>query len=69
MGKPLIADQEIIPSTLKGISPTRKEVADVQNSMVEGIDVIMLDKETSHGPDPISAIRNVLKSLLRVNES
>jgi len=63
MGKPLIVDQEVIPSTLKGIAPTRKEVADLQNALVEGVDVVMLDKETSLGPDPISAIRSVSQIL------
>ena len=63
LGKPLIIDQEVIPSTLKGIPPTRKEAADLQNALVEGVDVVMLDKETSHGPDPIVAIRSVAQIL------
>ncbi len=67
MGRPLIVESEIIDSMVKNPSPSRKEVADLQNSIVEGIDVVMLGRETSHGKNPIDSVK-ALSSILADSE-
>jgi pyruvate kinase len=59
MAKPLIIDTEVIESVERGLGPTRKEIADLENAMIEGIDVVMLGRETSHGEHPIEAVSAV----------
>jgi pyruvate kinase len=67
MAKPLIIDSEVIESYERGLSCLRSEIADLQNAMMEGIDVIMLGRETSHSSDPIGAI-NAVASIVAESE-
>mmetsp|Transcript_18020 Transcript_18020/g.15947 ORF Transcript_18020/g.15947 Transcript_18020/m.15947 type:complete len:123 (-) Transcript_18020:289-657(-) len=47
--------------------PQRSEISDIQNSLVEGADGIILDKETSHGSYPIEAVSVVSKTISETN--
>lgn len=43
--------------------PLRSEIADIQNSLVEGIDGVILERETSHGSYPIESVEAVASTI------
>jgi len=54
--KPWLISTEIIESMIEEKRPWRSEISDIQNSLIEGADGIILDKETSYGAHPIESI-------------
>lgn len=42
---------------------TRSEIADIQNSLVQGADGILLDKETAYGNFPIESVATASKTI------
>lgn len=43
--------------------PLRAEIADIQNSLVEGVDGVILERETSHGMHPVEAVSAVSSTI------
>jgi len=61
--KPVILANEIIESMIEEKEPLRSEIADIQNSLVQGADAILLDKETAYGHYPIESVGVVSKTI------
>ena len=67
--KPVIIATQMMESMIDGLTPTRAEVNDVANSVLDGADAMMLSGETSVGKYPVQVIENMKKIIAHVEES
>lgn len=69
MAKPVVIATQMMESMIENMTPTRAEVNDVANSVLDGADAVMLSGETSVGKHPVAVIEAMSKIVAHVEES
>ena len=67
--KPIIIATQMMESMIDSLTPSRAEVNDVANSVMDGADAVMLSGETSVGQFPVEVVNTVEKIIRRVEDS
>lgn len=67
--KPVVIATQMMESMIENLTPSRAEVNDVANSVLDGADAVMLSGETSVGKNPVEVIEAMSKIIAHVEES
>ena len=67
--KPIIIATQMMESMIDSLTPSRAEVNDVANSIMDGADAVMLSGETSVGKFPVEVVKTMERIIKRVEDS
>jgi pyruvate kinase len=67
--KPIILATQVLESMVNSPNPVRAEVIDIANSVLQGVDAIMLSDETAIGKYPLEATQILNKLILGIEDN